>query len=146
MKKSMRKFWGILSGGAVALLLLGGAQEAAAGRGPGAASRDAVSQPWRAPFLRNATGAYAGPDMLIPRGRDQDKARQGVDSGNYVPLSTILGNIRRKYPGKHLHTRTTGAPGSKDMHYQVLWLTPDGHRLDITADAKSGRILSVRGQ
>jgi len=141
MKQILGKFKWILTGGTAVLLVLSGTSGVAADD-----RHDSVSQPWRAPFLRYSADSWAGPDMLIPRGRDQDRARQGVDSGNYVPLSTILGNIRRQYPGKHLNTRASGAPNSKGLRYEVLWLTPDGRRLDIIADAKSGRIVSVRGK
>ncbi len=82
---------------------------------------------------------------LVPRGRKRDHPA-GPESGQYVPLATILATIRRQYPGKHLNTRTTGSAASGSLRYQILWLTPDGRRLDITADAQTGRILSVRGQ
>jgi len=140
------KFRWILGGGVLALLIFSGAQGAAAYGHTHDMRNAAVNTTLRAPGFRHTSRTYAGPDMLIPPGRDQDKARQGVDSGHYVPLSKILGSIRRKYPGKHLNTRTTGKPGSKGMRYEVMWLTPDGRRLDIIADAQTGRILSVRGQ
>lgn len=59
--------------------------------------------------------------------------------GQNVPLSVVLRNIRSRYPGKHLDTRLAG------NKYKVIWLTPDGRRLDILADARTGNIISVRG-
>lgn len=87
-----------------------------------------------------------GPSRLIARDQEHDRARSGVNSGEYVPLSTVLATIRRQYEGKQLNTRTIGGSGPVPMRYVVTWLTPDGRRLDITADASTGKIISVRGE
>lgn len=63
----------------------------------------------------------------------QNRGRQ------HVPLSVVLANIRSRYPGKLLNARASG------NYYYVIWLTPDGRRLDITADARTGNIVGVRG-
>jgi hypothetical protein len=86
-----------------------------------------------------------GRSTLIARDQEHERARSGVNSGEYVPLSTVLTTIRRQYEGKQLNTRTIGGGGPVPMRYVVRWLTPDGRRLDITADASTGRIISVRG-
>jgi len=89
---------------------------------------DAVAQTW------------GGPDMLIAREQDHDQARDGVNMGRFVPLSSVLADIRSRYPGKLLDARTVG------NRYEIRWLTPDSRRLDITANARTGEILNVRGQ
>ena len=102
---------------------------------------DAAAQRWGLP--RRPAPGWVGPDSLVAQ--DHNRARDGVRAGRIVPLSAVLANIRRSYPGKQLDTHTVGGP-SGPVRYEVRWLTPDGRRLDITADARTGQILSVRGQ
>lgn len=81
--------------------------------------------------------ALTDADFLISSAAPGDQTAQA--QGQNVPLSVVLRNIRSRYPGKHLDTRLTG------NKYKVIWLTPDGRRLDILADARTGNIISVRG-
>ncbi len=60
------------------------------------------------------------------------------------PLARILPRIAARYRGRmldaDLHELVPGEPV-----YRVLWLTPDGRRLEIWVDARSGQILRVEG-
>jgi len=85
---------------------------------------------------------WSGPDFLIAREQNQDQ-RPGGDSVRLVPLSSVLADIRGRYPGKLLDARTVGSGAG--TRYEIRWLTPDSRRLDITASAMTGDILSVRG-
>ena len=103
---------------------------------------------------RGGPGASIYVDNFVPNqgarqrhfeGHDHDDAREGVRSGKFVPLSTVLSNIRQKYPGKQLDTRQV-AFGPRDLPcYDIRWLTPDGRRLDIMVNAQTGRIIQVVG-
>jgi uncharacterized membrane protein YkoI len=91
----------------------------------------------------------AGP-AFAERGRDRDRrgnedaAREGVRNGRLVPLSEVLRRIAARYPGRmldaSLHELVPGTPV-----YLVIWLTPDGRRLSIWADARTGDIMRVEG-
>ncbi len=60
-------------------------------------------------------------------------------NNDLVPLSRVLAKIRARYPGKHLDVNVIRGPSPR---YIVIWLTPDGRRLDIVVDARSGQIIS----
>jgi uncharacterized membrane protein YkoI len=78
------------------------------------------------------------------RGGDQVEAREGVRNGRLVPLSEVLRRIARSYPGRMLDASLRElVPGSPV--YVVIWLTPDGRRLTIWADARTGDIMRVEG-
>ncbi len=55
-------------------------------------------------------------------------------------LNNILGNIRSQYPG-----RLSDVQGPTNGRYLIKWLTPDGRVLLLDVDARSGRIVGVRG-
>ena len=97
-------------------------------------------------------GASIFVDSFVPsqNGRpshmgDHDDAREGVRKGEFVPLSTVLSTIRKKYPGKQLDTHQVDFGPRNVPCYDIRWLTPDGRRLDIMVNAKTGRILQVVG-
>ncbi len=67
-----------------------------------------------------------------------DPGARTADNG-LVPLSNVLRRLRAQYPGKHLDVNVIRGPNPR---YIVIWLTPDGRRLDIVVDARSGQIIS----
>lgn len=78
-----------------------------------------------------------------PRG-DHDRARSAVEAGEVRPLEDILARIRPSYPGRLLDARLRQrGPGS--WLYDIRLLQPDGRVLALTVDARSGRVLGVRG-
>ncbi len=133
---------GILRSAGLAVLLgmALGAQNAAA---------DGLTNPTILAYTAAKSASPSGwrpPAVLTARNQDQEQARDGVRAGQIVPLSMVLETIRRRYPGKHLDARTIGGGPGNPLRYEVKWLTPDSHRLDIIADAATGRILKVQGQ
>jgi uncharacterized membrane protein YkoI len=74
---------------------------------------------------------------------DQDRARAAVDAGEVKPLGQILKSVRQRYKGQVLDSQLLDEGGRPV--YRVRLLTKDGKVLDIGVDAKSGRILDVRG-
>lgn len=81
-----------------------------------------------------------GPDSLGQDWRaQQEDARQGVRRGQYVPLSRVIEEIRRRTPGRQLDAGLEDQGGR--AVYRVRWATNDGRRIDYIVDAVSGAIL-----
>lgn len=74
---------------------------------------------------------------------DLDATREDVRSGRLLPLSEVLRRIAQQYPGRMLDASLQEFSGQPA--YLVIWLTPDGRRLSIWADARTGSILRVEG-
>lgn len=81
-----------------------------------------------------------GPDLgstLSPH-----EARDAVEQGRHVPLREIIAQIQGRYPGRMLGAQLErGEPSI----YVIDWLTPDGRKLTIRANAENGAILGVSG-
>lgn len=73
---------------------------------------------------------------------DQDRARNAVKSGQALPLSTILGQVRRRYPGKLLDANLSRRGGS--LIYAIKLRGGDNRITLLQVDARTGRVLSVR--
>lgn len=70
------------------------------------------------------------------------EARDAVEQRRHVPLRDILGQIQSRYPGRMLDQRLErGQPSI----YVIDWLTADGRKLTIRANAENGAILGVSG-
>lgn len=83
------------------------------------------------------------PFMLAESGHD--RAKDAVRSGKVKPFRQVLGNIQSRYNGRlsdvRLEERGRGA-----WTYHVKWLTPQGNILVFTVNARTGRIMGVRGR
>jgi hypothetical protein len=106
-----------------------------------------------------AAFASTEPAFAQRHGRDRDNGREdrpldnpfqrdprsGWDSSQQqeqqreVPLRSILSEIGRQYGGRQLDSTRRGD------RWVIGWITQDGRRLTIEADAVTGRILSTRG-
>jgi uncharacterized membrane protein YkoI len=58
------------------------------------------------------------------------------------PLGQVLRQIGARYPGRALGAELTGREGTPT--YRIKWLGEDGTVREVTADARTGRILAVR--
>jgi uncharacterized membrane protein YkoI len=58
------------------------------------------------------------------------------------PLGAVLKRIEERYPGRALDARLNER--ADPPVYQVKWLGDDGKVREVTADARTGRILDVR--
>jgi hypothetical protein len=70
------------------------------------------------------------------------EARDAVQRGQHVPLRNILSQIEARYPGRMLGARLDRGQPSV---YVIDWLTSDGRKLTIRANAENGAILGVTG-
>jgi hypothetical protein len=95
--------------------------------------------------------AAAAPADAFQRGRDRPdlgqsfspgEARDAVEQGRHVPLRQILSQIEARYPGRLLGANLErGNPSI----YVIDWLTQDGRKLTIRANAETGGIIGVSG-
>ena len=100
--------------------------------------------------------AAAEPAFAQRHGRDHDRGQDDRPFDNQfqrnprgdwntpqeqreVPLNSIAREIGRQYGGRMLDSSRRGD------RWIIGWITQDGRRLTIEADAASGRILSTRG-
>jgi uncharacterized membrane protein YkoI len=100
--------------------------------------------------LVTALGA-AAPAEAFQRGRDRpdlgqtlspNEARDAVQTGRHVPLRQIISQIEARYPGRLLNAELQrGNPSI----YVIDWLTPDGRKLTVRANAETGAITGVTG-
>jgi uncharacterized membrane protein YkoI len=85
-----------------------------------------------------ALAAAASPAWSAPsRGAVVVAQAEGVQ-----PLGQVLRQIGARYPGRALDAELIerGAPPV----YRIKWLGEDGTVREVTADARTGRILAVR--
>lgn len=75
---------------------------------------------------------------------EQDRARGAVQSGEVRPLSDILAGVRSRYPGRVLDADLR-QQGQDKWQYDIKILQTDGRVLGVAVDAKTGRVLSVKG-
>lgn len=57
-----------------------------------------------------------------------------------VPLETVVGQMRRRFPGGHLLDADMQDRNGRAV-YHVHWATGDGRRVDYIVDAETGQIL-----
>jgi uncharacterized membrane protein YkoI len=76
---------------------------------------------------------------------DHSRAREGVSTGELMPLEQILGGIATQFTGHHIGVDGPLPIGGGRYGYAVKWLTEDGAVLYIYVDAETGAIISVKG-
>jgi hypothetical protein len=64
---------------------------------------------------------------------------------NVQPLERILPQIRHGYPGTFYDAEGPYPDEAGNPHYSIKWMTPDGRVIWLDTDARSGRVLGVRG-
>lgn len=69
--------------------------------------------------------------------------RDAVAAGEIRPLGEVLATVSRAFPGRALDVRLGGGRGA--WIYRVKVLAADGTVVAVTVDARSGRIVGVRG-
>jgi uncharacterized membrane protein YkoI len=85
-----------------------------------------------------ALAAAASPARSAPSREAAVVAQaQGVQ-----PLGQVLRQIGARYPGRALDAELIERAGASI--YRIKWLGEDGKVREVTADARSGRILAVR--
>lgn len=80
--------------------------------------------------------------------RDQRKARQALKAGQIVPLRKMLGVVEAEYEGDVLEVELDDerVDGVRIWVYEIKLLTPQGNVLKMDIDAKTMKILHVKGR
>jgi uncharacterized membrane protein YkoI len=95
-----------------------------------------------APAFAQPPAAPASGDSLGADWREQQgEARAKVLSGRHVALERVIGEIRRKTPGRLLDTGIEQGPDGRSI-YRVRWAAANGRRIDFLVDAQTGTIIS----
>ena len=92
-----------------------------------------------------AAGLLLAPLVLpMPAGaqdtrRGADYAREGVRSGEFVRLESLITDAERRYPGRVVEVELD----DDDDEYEIEILMADGRVVELTYDARNGRLLKV---
>jgi uncharacterized membrane protein YkoI len=85
-----------------------------------------------------ACAAFAA-SLLLPLATPADegsrRAREGVRRGEFIPLERLLADALRQHPGDVLEVELD------DGEYEIEILREDGRVVELTFDARSGRLL-----
>ena len=105
---------------------------------------------WRRDYgNQSAQGEYHSPYVAprAPRHRSKpswggrNRAREGVRRGEIISLDRVMSVVQRRYPGRVLNVRLDG----RRLIYHLRMLTHRGQVLRIKVNARTARIISVRG-
>ncbi|MBA4802774.1 MULTISPECIES: PepSY domain-containing protein [Euryhalocaulis] len=72
-----------------------------------------------------------------------DQARNAQEEGRVLPASQIIRIAQARHRGSQV--LDVSLSGGRTPVYTVILKTRDGRRVDVTLDARTGRILSERG-
>jgi uncharacterized membrane protein YkoI len=90
-------------------------------------------------------GLLAAPGGRAERGDDDAaRARAGVEAGRFVPLGSILDWLEARYRGRAIEIELDD--DDEPPTYEVEWLTPQGHVVELEFDARTGELLEWEGR
>ena len=75
---------------------------------------------------------------------DHDRARVALESGEILPLQTIIAQLEQVYPGQILEVELERDDGL--WIYEIKLVRANGVLIKIDLDASDGRLLSVKGR
>lgn len=70
---------------------------------------------------------------------DHDRARQAVQSGQVLPLPTVLEQLAREVPGQVLEVELEQDDGR--WIYEIKLLQPGGQRVKLKLDARTAELI-----
>ena len=106
------------------------------GRKPSKGLRAALSAALLLALLGAGTG-HAGD------GHDHDRARRALESGEILPLRTILERVERDYPGQIMEVELEREDAR--WIYEIKLLRTGGALVKIEIDARDGALLGIKG-
>ena len=74
-----------------------------------------------------------------------DEARDARKSGHVLGASEVMRIVQRRYPRLRAADAHLISHGRSGARYKVKMLSTDGRVVEVTVDAKTGRILGTRG-
>lgn len=80
-------------------------------------------------------------------GSEQDKARDAYQRGEIMSLSEIRRNVHRNFQGEIIGTKFRGPSGREERYiYKFRVLSPEGNVIRVDVDARTARVLRVKGK
>lgn len=76
---------------------------------------------------------------------DAARARAAVRAKEFVSLASILDWMEARYRGQAIEIELEDEPGETPV-YEVEWMTPDGHVVELEFDARDGKLLEWEGR
>lgn len=73
---------------------------------------------------------------------DHDRALRAVQAGQVMPLPQVLDRLARTHPGQVLEVELEDKRSA--WVYEIRLLQPDGRRVKLEVDARSGEVLRFR--
>jgi uncharacterized membrane protein YkoI len=82
-----------------------------------------------------------------PGADDAERAREGVRSGRYVPVETLLDWLEARYFGHAIEVELEeDEDDGEPPTYEIEWLTPQDHVIEFEFDARNGSLLETEGR
>ena len=75
---------------------------------------------------------------------EQESARDAYQRGEIMSLEDIRRNVQRDFNGQIISTRLQSE--NADYIYKFRVLSPDGNMMTIDVDAKTSRVIDVKGR
>lgn len=75
---------------------------------------------------------------------EQENARDAYQRGEIMSLEDIRRNVQRDFNGQIISTRLKSE--NADYIYKFRVLSPDGNMMTIDVDARTSRVIDVRGR
>ena len=76
-------------------------------------------------------------------GHDHDRARRALESGEILPLRTILERVERDYPGQIMEVELERE--NARWIYEIKLLRTGGALVKLEIDARDGKLLGIKG-
>lgn len=76
-------------------------------------------------------------------GHDHDRARRALESGEILPLRTILERVERDYPGQIMEVELEHEDAR--WMYEIKLLRTGGALVKLKIDARDGALLGIKG-
>lgn len=87
------------------------------------------------------------PASVSLAGSEQDKARDAYQRGEIMSLSEIRRNVHRNFEGEIIGTKFRPPSGREELYiYKFRVLSPDGNVIRVDVDARTSRVLRVKGK
>jgi uncharacterized membrane protein YkoI len=75
---------------------------------------------------------------------DHERARRAVAAGEALPLHTVLAAVEREFSGQVVEVELEREDGN--WVYEIEVLTPAANVIELTYDARSGKLLETEGR
>lgn len=103
---------------------------------------------WASPWLVAPLARWLPTDAIVALDRGGPAAAGAWTSfapggGELRPLADLLGEVERELPGRMIDVELDDEDGRRVA--ELDWLLPDGRKLELTVDARTGEWLKLEG-